>query len=153
MDEFKEIDENNIILKELKKIKKNTSKIKSHTGQVSWILSVFVIVLAISSLKSCYKSITETEETVKNTYTVSEQEKATLRSQAALESYQGYLGKIKNKAFAISETGRWSYVSGRFKEQDAIDDALLRCNSRVDEKESECKIMSVNNSFKEVHFD
>ena len=112
-----------------------------------------MIVFCILSLKSCYESITKTKDIQKNNYIVSEQEKEMLRSQGALEGYQKYLGRLKNKAFAVSGTGRWSYVSGRFKEEDAISDVLLRCNAELGKNEPNCKVINVNNSLQEVSFE
>ena len=143
------------ILDELNKISENTSKIKKHTSQLSWWLTVFSIVIAYFFLKSFYQKVTEADYFQKETYEISEYEKEILKSQGILESYKEYLekNKINNKAFAISESGRWSYVSGRFKEQDAISDALLRCNARVAKNEQECKILNINNALQEISFE
>jgi Sel1 repeat len=92
------------------------------------------------------------ENVEKDEYVISEGEKLLLRSQSTYGAYEKYLIKDGHKAFAISSSGAYSYVSGRFEKKNAIKDVLANCNEYVSKFEPACQVLNVDNTLQEVVF-
>ena len=73
-----------------------------------------------------------------------------LMSKKALNSYrEKFLTERKNKAFAQSDTGSWSWRSSAKSEADAKQKALSSCrkNNKKHEAFYPCRIVNTNNNW------
>jgi hypothetical protein len=71
-------------------------------------------------------------------------------SKKALTSYRGkYIGNTKNKAFAQSDNGAWSWRSSSVSKEDAKAKALAACrkNNKNHEDSFPCRIVNVNDQW------
>lgn len=56
-----------------------------------------------------------------------------------------YLPLVGNKAFAMSESGAWAYLSGYVNRETVVNEALKRCEKNNKDSRNPCKILDVNN--------
>ena len=83
---------------------------------------------------------------------VSEQSgESAIMSNKALNAYrQKYLDVTRDKAFAQSDNGAWSWRSSKTSESDAVKKALAACrkNNKNHDEVFPCRIINVNNSWR-----
>ena len=136
------------LLEEIRNLKKNLQ-------QIFWVCFSIFFALTVSSFKI---DVSQTYSDMKSLLNdvhelmITDSERAALKSEAALKSYKNFLQKDQNKAFAISSTGGWYFVYGRFGERDAVYTALLRCNDKRFKSEPPCQILNINGKVQDVSF-